>query len=167
MIQENSHADKRLAIKLYASAIFGRSCHKYHFCRDKDFVARDICRDKHVFIETKFCRGNQNTSFVATKVCLSRKNKRFVAAKIILVAAPASDTLQLPASDSVSCHKYHFCRDKDFVARDICRDKHVFIETKFCRGNQNTSFVATKVCLSRKKQTFCRSKNNTCGSARQ
>ena len=37
-----------------------------------------------------------------------------------------------------SCHKYHFCRDT-------------------CLSRQNTSFVATKVCLSR--QNFCRNKH--------
>ena len=40
-----------------------------------------------------------------------------------------------------SCHKYNFCRDK-----------HVFVR-------QNTSFVATKVCLSRQTY-FCRDKYN-------
>ena len=54
----------------------GGSCHRYHFCRDKSFVAT-------------------NTSFVATKVCLSRqkyacRDKRF-ATKMILMAAPADD----------------------------------------------------------------------------
>ena len=37
-----------------------------------------------------------------------------------------------------SCHKYHFCRDK-----------YVFVMTNTCFSWQNTSFVATKVCLSR------------------
>ena len=44
-----------------------------------------------------------------------------------------------------SRHKYHFCRDKTF-----CRDKYV------CLSPQNTSFITTKVCLSR--QNFCRDK---------
>ena len=41
--------------------IIGGSCHKYHFCRDKQ-----------VFVKTKhiFCR---NKSFVATIICLSRQ----------------------------------------------------------------------------------------------
>ena len=86
-----------------------------------------------------------------------------------------------------TCHKYHFCRHKHmFVA------KHVFVATKhvFCRdktrllSRQNTSFVATKICLSRQnyacrykhvvatniilsRQNFCRYKHtfvatNTC-----
>ena len=39
-----------------------------------------------------------------------------------------------------SCHKYHFCRGKTFIATNTC-------------------FVATKVCLSRQIQTyFCRTK---------
>ena len=44
-----------------------------------------------------------------------------------------------------SCHRYHFCRDKSFVAT-------------------NTSFVVTKVCLS--PQTF-RDKNDTYSNSRQ
>ena len=45
-----------------------------------------------------------------------------------------------------SCHKYNFCRDKSFVAI-----KHVFAATNTCLLRQNTSFVATKLCLSRQK----------------
>ena len=60
-----------------------------------------------------------------------------------------------------TCHKYHFCRHKHmFVA------KHVFVATKhvFCRdktrllSRQNTSFVATKICLSRQNYA-CRYKH--------
>ena len=40
-----------------------------------------------------------------------------------------------------SCHKSHFCRDKSL-----------------CLSRQNTSFVATKVCLSRQKLCVCRDK---------
>ena len=74
-----------------------------------------------------------------------------------------------------SCHKYHFCSDK-----------YVFVATNMCLSRQNKSFVATKVCLSRQnvylscicrdiyvatntyllRQTFCRDKNNTCGTSR-
>ena len=50
-----------------------------------------------------------------------------------------------------SCHKYHFCHDK-----------HMFVTTNMCSSQQNTSFVTTKVCLSRKlllRQNYvCRDK---------
>ena len=75
-----------------------------------------------------------------------------------------------------SCHKYDFCRDKhvlfasrqntsfvatnsdihNFVATKVlsrqayfCRDKHVFVVA-------NLPFVATKICLSREKNVYCR-----------
>ena len=102
-----------------------------------------------------------------------------------------------------SCHKYHFCRDKrqTYLCRDkisnailsrqtFCRGKHTFVATKTCfvatnmsLRRQNTSLVATKVCLSvvttrvcpdkrsnviRSRQTrVCRDKNYTCSSYRQ
>ena len=37
----------------HISFIIGGSCHKYYFCRDKVFVATNICRDKHNFVATK------------------------------------------------------------------------------------------------------------------
>ena len=57
----------------------GRSCHKYHFCRDK-----------HVYTAT-------NVIFVATSIVLSRqtRDKTFVATKMILVAVPANDRLEV------------------------------------------------------------------------
>ena len=50
----------------------------------------------------------------------------------------------LPTITRVSCRKYHFCRDKCFVT------------TNTCLSREKTSFVASKVCLSRWK--FCRDK---------
>ena len=60
-----------------AITITGGSCHKYHFCRDKSFVA------------TNTCLSRQNPSFAATKVSLSRekyfcRDKSFVATSILL-----------------------------------------------------------------------------------
>ena len=47
-----------------------------------------------------------------------------------------------------------FCRDKLVF---VCRDKVVFVcRDKTCLSGQNTSFVATKVCLPR--QNICRDK---------
>ena len=50
-----------------------------------------------------------------------------------------------------SCHKYNFCRDKSIVA------------TITCLSRQDTSFVATKVCLPRKM--FCRDKHVSINTA--
>ena len=49
-----------------------------------------------------------------------------------------TDDVQIAIS-GVSCHKYRFCRDK-----------HVFVSTNASLWRQNTSFIATKVCLPRK-----------------
>ena len=102
----------------------GGSCHKYHFCRDKSF---NFCRDKHVFVSTKyFCR---NKSFVMTNkhnfVCLSKshvsRDKMFV------------------ASNRILSQQAYFCRDKRrvlswptiYLSRQtrVCRDK-AFVRTK-------------------------------------
>ena len=107
-----------------------------HFCRDKTFVAVNICRDKHnnnklTFVtQTRVCR-EKNTSFVAKKICLSRINRDtfllrqayfcrdkhvFVATKMILVSAPANDRhrprcpLTLPAlRQQIGQQIYNLC----------------------------------------------------------
>ena len=82
-----------------------------------------------------------------------------------------------------SCHKYHFCHDKSFVATNtLIHNKVYLLRQKFCRdkslaatkasqSRQNVCryiiiFVATKIRLSRQAY-FCRDKNYTCGSSRQ
>ena len=93
-----------------------------------------------------FCRDKH--VFVAANTCLSRQNTFFCL----------------------------FCRDKSFVATNICRDKgyfcrdkHVFDATKhvFCRDKTlDKTFVTTNIILSRHAY-FCRDKNYTCGRSRQ
>ena len=56
--------------------IIGRSCHKYHFCRDK-----------RAFVTTKVCLLRQQQN------CRNKHIYMFVTTKMMLVAAPASDTL--------------------------------------------------------------------------
>ena len=60
--------------------IAGKSCHMYHFCHDKTFVATNtplsqqkFCHDKHAFVVTKdvFCHGKH--TFVATKLLSCQK----------------------------------------------------------------------------------------------
>ena len=95
-------ASRRHGTHVWA-VIIGGTCRKYHFCRDKSFVATNTCfvadksmlADKHVFVATKvslsqqtFCRDK--IMFVATNIC---RDKTFVTIKIILVVAPANDRL--------------------------------------------------------------------------
>ena len=132
--------------------ITGGTCHKYHICRDKTFVATSIllsrrktcdCRDKGMVAATKL--------LFATKVCLSWQNI-FVVTKTF------------------------------FIVINICRNnnKH-FVATSILLSWQKMCFVATNTCLSRQKkiqkkiasnivlsrQNFCCDKNYTCGNSRQ
>ena len=70
-IRVRANQYKRAAQKA-SLTIVGGSCHKYHFCCDKSFVA------------TNTSLSRQNTTKVQTRV--------FVETKMILVAAPANDT---------------------------------------------------------------------------
>ena len=122
--------------------IIGRSCHKYHFCRDI-FVVTFLSHHKVLSRQTPVCRnktgllsrqkyGCCDKTFVETKYFyLSRQNMSFVAIKL---------------------WKYNFCRDKGFVAINMCLSRQMF--------------VGTNVILSRHTRV-CRDKNYTCGSSRQ
>ena len=67
---------------LQINSIIGRSCHKYHFCCEKNMfvVTKHVfCHDKNMFVATNICwtsllLSQQNTSFVVTKACLLRQN---------------------------------------------------------------------------------------------
>ena len=68
-------------------AIIGGSCHKYHFCRNKSFVATNTCLSRQYtsFVMTKYvCRDKHKT-----RLLLQQKSacydKMFVATKIILL----------------------------------------------------------------------------------
>ena len=77
--------------------IIGRSCHEYHFCRDKTC----FCRDKSMFaatklfVATKLCSPRQNFSsrqnYVLSRQKFYRNKHAFVATKMILVAPPVND----------------------------------------------------------------------------
>ena len=101
------------------------------------------------FVTTNMCLSRQNTSFVATKVCLSQQNI-FVATKLF----------------TTICRDKQFCRDKRDKTRLLLRQNYasiIFVATNTCCRDK--SFVTTNIILSR--QTFCRDKNDTCGSSRQ
>ena len=118
--------------------IIGGSCHKYHLCRDKCFVAT-------------------NTSFVATKVCLlCQKNCR---EKISL------SRQNVFVSTKLLSRQIFVATNIIFVLLKFCRDKHTFVAISIllsrqntCLLRQDTSFIATKVFTSR--QMFCRDKHS-------
>ena len=53
-----------------------RSCHKYHFCRDKGFVVtiflsrQKFCHDKYLLLQARVCRDK---GFVMTSILLLRQ----------------------------------------------------------------------------------------------
>ena len=75
-----------MAVTKRRQSIISLSCHKYHFCRDKSFVATNTCLSRHklekiMFVATKqnFCHKHNFVAtedvfcFVATKSCLSQQ----------------------------------------------------------------------------------------------
>ena len=76
------------------NSIIGGSWHKYHFCRDKGFVATNIFRNKQTFVATKLLLQQNYVCLdkFASSILLSRQKTCFVATKNILVAAPANDS---------------------------------------------------------------------------
>ena len=108
--------------------IIGGSCSKYHFFRDKCFVATNTCLSRQTCVyhdKTRLLSRSRQKyvcRVVATKVCLHN----FVATK-----------------DVFCREKTHFCRNTVmFVAINICRDKR-FVATN--------NFVATSILLSQQK----------------
>ena len=114
-----------------------RSCHHYHYSRDKRFVTTKhvFCRDKNMLVATNLCHSiflswknvfcHDKHVFVTTKVCLSRQN--FCCDKITVSVMT------------------NICRDKSFVATEIlCCDKHNFIITKHVFCPNKSMLVATK-----------------------
>ena len=106
--------------------IIGGSCHEYRFCRDKSFVARNmcfvatkvrlplqnVCRAKHNFVATKYLCCDKHV-FVATSILWLRRNTCFVATKIYL---------------------WHMFGDKGFVATSILLSR----QTRVCRDKNYT-----------------------------
>ena len=119
----------------------GGSCHKYHFCRDKTFVATEhyLCCDKSMLAATKVFSWQ---IFVVTNTCLLGQS--FVATSIILLR------WIFVATKLLSWQKY-VCRDNSFVTTSILLS---------CR---KTWFVTKNMSW----QTFCCDKNDTFGSSCQ
>ena len=66
-------------LQLKILCIIGRSCHKYHFCHDKSFVATKhvVCRDKSMLAATKrLCLSRQILKYF--KICKHKKSSRRV-----------------------------------------------------------------------------------------
>ena len=97
--------------------IIGRSCHKYHFCHDKGFVATNTCLSRHK--TSLSCLSRQKMSFIATKVCC------FVATKLCL----SRRNIFVLTNTCLSRQAYIFVQTKGV----FYRDKHVLV-----------TFVATK-----------------------
>ena len=109
------HNFSRAALK----TITGGSCHKYHFCQDKSFVAKNTCLS---------WQQKKRLLIVMTKECLSRQN--FCHDKYIYVTT------------NICCDKHTFV-----TQTYVCHDKHVsFVVTKVCLSWQIV--VATNTCLS-------------------
>ena len=114
--------------------ITGGSCHKYHFCRDRSFVATEVrlsrqkfllrqayfCCDKHMFVATKHVFRCDKSMLVATKL-LSRQTR--VVQQIFVV------------TNRLSRQKYFVATNIILSLQTFCRSKHTFVATKivFCR----------------------------------
>jgi len=111
--------------------IIGGSCHKYHFCRDKSFVATN----KHVFVATKhvFCR--EKSLHAATKL-LSRHNyiyhdkiflpRQIISREHVFVATSILWSQQkacFAATNTCLSPQNCVCRDKYLLQQKVCRDK--------------------------------------------
>ena len=109
-----------------------------------------------VFVATNTCLSQHKTSFVATKVL-------FVVVVVVVVVVVTS--LQKYACCNISRQIFVatkvLWRQKYLVATNMILSRQAY----FCRDKTRVPFVATNTCLSR--QTFCRHKNDTCGSTRQ
>jgi len=76
-------------------------------CRDKTFVATNICSNKHIFFTTRVCRDKTRVLSREKYDCF---DKTFVATKMILVAAPGSDTWHSTAQ-RYSSSKSNACQE--------------------------------------------------------
>ena len=165
-------------------------------CRDKRVVGKNYaCRDKTFLSRQNLCRyvcRYKTRSFVATKACLSKQN--FDVCRNILLSRKKStqkkhkkkQKIRLLSRQSmlvvtnVWSGKNYACRDKTFLSRQkvgkkLCLSRqNIFVATKplsLRLSLQNTSFVATKACLSKQnflsrqtrvccRQNLCRDKND-------
>ena len=156
-----------MQFKLMPGVILGRTCHKYHFCRNKvlfvttkqvfchdqkkKLLSRQnyVCRVKHIFVTTKLLLQQ---IFVATNIILSQQKFCRIFCR---------DKTHLLLWQKYACHdkimfvetNNYYCCDKSFVCAKI-----VLLCQKFCH-NKDT-FVMTK-------DMFCEDKNDTCGSSHQ
>ena len=129
----------------YFIGIIGRSCHKYHFCHNKSFVATKVlsqqkfaCHNK-TFVPTKLC-------FVVTKYFCHDKHKSSVMTSTLLLWQKVSFVM----TNTYLLQHTYFCRDKVLVATKLCLPWQNFCHDKIC-------FVMTNTCLS--QQNFRCNKN--------
>ena len=117
--------------------VISRSCHNYHFCQDKSFIATNICHDKCVFVMTKvlsqqayFCRDkrcvlSQQTHVCHDKISMLRQNyvcrNKYLSEQNIFVA-----TSILLSSQKTCSVSQNFCRDKNDTC-DSSRQRYVCV----------------------------------------
>ena len=125
-------------------AVTGGTRLKYHFCRDKSFVAikHVFCRDNSMLVATNTTNISRDKSF-DKNILLRQKfsQKYFVATKLL---SP----------------RQFFCRDKSMLAGT----KHLS-QKNYILSRQN--FVVTKLCLSPQKTKICLSPTFGTGGERR
>ena len=105
--------------------IIGGSCHKYHFCRDKSFVAINTCLWRH----TRICL-DKTRSFVCyffpRQKYACRNEIMFVAAKYIFSRQKLCRGKHTFVATKDMFVQTHVCRVKTFVAtkKDTCGSSH-------------------------------------------
>ena len=149
-----------------------------HFCRDKTFVTKNICRDKHNFVamkllsqQTGVCRDKtrllslQKYACHNNKICRDKfffgRDRLFVATKaffrgkhsfVVSLAGTATSTIFVVTN--VLSQQIRVFHDKHvfFATKVFLRDK-TFVTTNIIlsRYRRGKSFVATNTCLSRQK----------------
>ena len=109
----------------------------YHW---RELPQVSFCRDKHVFVTTKYVFCRNKSMLVATNIILSRqvlsRQTYFCHDKLTFVATNTCsfDKSMLVATKNLS----------QVLLQTFCCDKHVFVATeRFCCDKHN--FVATKV----------------------
>ena len=123
----------------------GRSCYKYHFCRDKSFVTTEVCMLRQIFVTTNIILLWQNMCFVTANTCLLQQ--KFACHTITFVATKLC-LLQQYLSWQKFSHDKQFCCNKRFVLTSI-----FFVATKTCFVTTSThlsfvkTFVSTKMIL--------------------
>ena len=131
--------------------IIGRSCHKYHFCRDKHVAYWAV--QAGLLTPLTFTRHRSSPLATLTSgVYFLHNGRRW-------------QWICDMSWQNYACHNKtsYICHDKSMLVTNLCLSQQIFVMTKiFCHDH---NFVATK--LLSWQTYFCRDKNDTCGSSCQ